>query len=213
MGIDPGRRDTLNNTLLLGRGARDTVAVSGRVVDWWTSPPGRPLFGQLVRTTSMLGPAAEPTRRAFHARKSTEVVIVPWGNSPGCSIDAWRHSAQWTTPDSAGLYTVRLRPESLWASGRPTFDAFYAGNYSYVIGPFTAGPHLAGWGPKGPVPLADAMTPAEVFALHMALSDIKGPSDSAGIARARTWVRANWSIAKKPPGTLILQYWFPDLPR
>ena len=211
MGIRPGGRDTLNNTLLLGRATRDTVAVSGNVVDWWNST--RPsLFGQVVRVTSMLGPAAEATRRALRARKSTEVVVVPWGNDPGCGIYLWRFSAQWTTPDSAGLYTVRLRPESLWASGRPTFDAFYAGIYSYVIGAYTAGPHFAGWGPNGKVFHADAMTPAEVFALYMAVSDIKGPGDSAGIARAQTWVRVNRSIVKKFPGDVILP-WLIDVPR
>src|SRR4030095_16546459 len=67
----PGRRDTLTNTLLLGRGTRDTVPVSGDVVDWW-SRRDRTLYGQVVRMDSMLGPAADPTRRALRRRRSVD---------------------------------------------------------------------------------------------------------------------------------------------
>ena len=211
MGIEPGARDSLNNTLVLGRASNDTVAVSPNVVDQWTRPgPDHPMYGQLVRVTSMLGPGAEPTRRAFRAQKSADAVIVPWGNSPGCSIYVWRYSALWTTPDSSGLYSVRLRAESLWAGGRPTFDAFYAGNYSYVIGPYTAGPHFAGFDATGARVTKPSMTPAEVFALYSALSMIKGPGDSIGLSHARTWVRANASILTRYPAELILPRWSLD---
>src|SRR5690349_16328545 len=89
-----------------------------------------------------------------------------------------------------------------WASGRPTFDAFYAGNYSYVIGPFTAGPHFAGYDATGRKAREDSMTPAELFGLYTVLSNIKGPRDSLGLARARAWVRAN-RVETKFPADLI----------
>src|SRR5262249_2180323 len=123
MGILPGARDSLTTTLL-GRATRDTVAAGGGLVDrsiW--DRRDHTIYGQIVRADSMLGPGSDVVRRRLIARRSTEVLIVPWGNSPGCGIDIWRHSALWVSPDSSGLFSLRLRPESLWVSGRPTFDA------------------------------------------------------------------------------------------
>jgi hypothetical protein len=78
MGIAPGARDSLTNTLLLGRATTDTVPVSGRVVDsmivWGRE---RSMYGQVVRVDSMLGPGADRARRPLRARQSVEVVIVP----------------------------------------------------------------------------------------------------------------------------------------
>jgi len=133
----PGARDSLTTTLL-GRATRDTIEAGAGVVHgtmWMGSR--RAIYGQVVRVDSMLGPGADLARRALTARQSTEVLVVPWGNNPGCGIDVWLQSALWTTPDSSGLFSLRLRPESTWVSGRPTFDAFYATRYSYAYGPYT----------------------------------------------------------------------------
>src|SRR5687767_13769347 len=91
----PGARDSLTTTLL-GRGTRDTIEAGGGAVDrsiWaWSR---HMIYGQVVRVDSMLGPGADLTRRVLNARRSTEVLIVPWGNNSGCGIDIWRHSALW----------------------------------------------------------------------------------------------------------------------
>lgn len=143
MEIRPGTRDSLTPTLLLGRPSRDTIEAGPGDVDrriWFSSRAIR-IHGQVVRVDSILGPGADLVRRALNARHSSDVIVVPWANNPGCGIEVWSRSAEWTTPDSAGLFSVRLRPESLWVSGRPTFDAFFAVNYSYAYGPHTVGPH------------------------------------------------------------------------
>lgn len=208
MEVLPGARDSLTTTLL-GRATRDTIEAGAGVVAgtiWKGSR--RAIYGQVVRVDSMLGPGADLARRALNARQSTEVLVVPWGNNPGCGIDVWRQSALWTTPDSSGLFSLRLRPASVWVSGRPTFDAFYAVNYSYAFGPYTVGPHTEFRGPTGArLERNPAMTPAEVFALYAALPTVAQPSDSLALARLRAWVRANPSVRTRYPGNQILQGW------
>ena len=214
MGILPGARDSLNTMLLLGRATRDTIEAGGGVVDPSVWRSDRVIYGQLVRVDSMLGPGANVVRQSLHVRQSTEVLIVPWANNPGCGIDVWRRrSAKWTTPDSSGLFSVRLRPESVWVAGRPTFDAFFAGNYSYADGPYTVGPHFVFKGPTGATVEGPSMTPAEVFALYAALSTVTQPTDSLAIARLRAWVRANPSVLTRYPGNHILVGWQLDPPR
>jgi hypothetical protein len=199
--ILPGARDSLTTTLL-GRATRDTIEAGGGAVDrsiWYWSR--RAIYGQVVRVDSMLGPGSDVARRALNARGSTEVLIVPWGNNSGCGIDVWGVSALWTTPDSSGLFSLRLRPESLWVSGRPTFDAFFARNYSYADGPYTVGPHFVFNGST-----ADrSMTPAELFALYAALPPVAAASDSIALARLRAWVRENPTARTRYPGNQILQ--------
>lgn len=203
-----GARDSLTTTLL-GRAGRDTIAAGAGVVDRWiVGRFGPSIHGQIVLVDSVLGPGADLTRRALDAQQSTEVLIVPWGNNSGCGVALWHHSALWISPDSAGLFSVRLRPESLWVSGRPTFDAFFAVNYSYADGPHTVGPHTvirdlteANVDGKG------SMTPAEVFSLYSALPAVGHASDSSAIERLRAWVRAHPSVRTRFPGNLILQQW------
>ena len=205
----PGHRDSLTTTLL-GRATRDTIeAGPGVIVDRWIIGPRIAIYGQVVRVDSMLGPGADVVRRALNARQSTEVLVVPWGINSGCGIDLWRRSALWTTPDSSGLYSLRLRPESLWVSGRPTFDAFYAGNYSYAYGPYTSGPHTRLRGPTEAELGGPSMTPTEVFALYAVLPAVGQPADSQAIARFRAWLRANPSVRTRYPGRYILQQWPP----
>jgi hypothetical protein len=208
MNVLPGARDSLTTTVL-GRATHDTIAAGGGVVDrsiWeWSR---HPIYGQIVRVDSMLGPGADLARRALNARQSTEALVVPWGNNPGCGIDVWRQSALWTSPDSSGLFSLRLRPESLWVSGRPTFDAFFAGNYTYADGPHTVGPHTVFKSWTGSVDRKGSMTAAELFTLYAMLPTVAQPPDSIAIARLRAWVRANPSVRTRHPGDQILQ----DLP-
>ena len=209
--IFPGARDSLTTTLL-GRAGRDTIpAGAGVVVDRWiVGRFGASIHGQIFRVDSMLGPGADLARGALDVRRSTEVVIVPWGNTPGCGVALWDHSALWICPDSSGLFSVRLRPESLWVSGLPTFDAFFAVNYSYADGPHTIGPHTVIRGlTEANVDGKGSMTPAEVFSLYSALPAVGQASDSIAIERLRAWVRANPSVRTRYPGNLILQQWPP----
>lgn len=207
MAIIPGARDSLNTMLLLGRPTRDTIEAGGGTVDRmiWAWPRVPAIHGQVVRVDSMLGPQVGLIRRALESRHSTEVLIVPWANTQGCTIYLWQGSAVWTSPDSSALYTVRPRPESLWVSGRPTFDAFFAVNYSYAYGPYTVGPHTPSRTPTGAIDTIPSMTAVEVFAVYVRLSTVKRPTDSLAIARLRAWVRANPTVLTRFPGNLILQ--------
>ena len=208
MSILPGARDSFTTTLL-GRATADTIAAgAGFVARSIWERTDHAIYGQIIRVDSMLGPGADLARQGLVARHSNEVLIVPWENNPGCGIDVWSRSARWTSPDSSGLFSLRLRPESLWASGRPTFDAFFAANYSYADGPYTIGPHTVLHGSVGAELQANgSMTPAEVFALYAALPAFVQSSDPAAIARLRDWVRANPHVLTRYPGNQILQYW------
>jgi hypothetical protein len=119
------------------------------------------------------------------------------------------------TVGRSGLYEIQARPaepasfdDALWpASGRPTFDAFFAVNYSYADGPYTVGPHFVFTGSTG----ADrSMTPAELFALDAALPPVARASDSIALARLRAWVRANPTARTRYPANQILEGWLLD---
>ena len=208
MEIFPGARDSLTTTLL-GHAGRDTIAAgTGLVERSIVGRLGQSIHGQIVLVDSMLGAGADLARRAIDVRQSTEVLIVPWGNNSGCGVDLWQHSALWISPDSAGLFSVRLRPESLWVSGRPTFDAFFAVNYSYAYGPHTVGPHTVIRGLTDVnVDGKGSLTPGEVFSLYSALPAVGHASDSSAIERLRAWVRTHPSVRTRYPGNLILQQW------
>ena len=204
MDILPGARDSLTTTRL-GRATRDTIETGGGVVAWPIRVGShRAIYGQVVRVDSMPGPGADLARRALVARHHRGAHCSQ-GEQPGCGNDVWRGSALWTTPDSSGLFSLRLRPTSLWVSGRPTFDAFFAGKYSYADGPYTVEPHTIFSGPTGANLEGNAsMTRAEVFALYAALSAVAHSSDSLALARLRAWVRANPRGRTRYPGNQIL---------
>lgn len=202
-------------TYLLGRATADTIlagtglVISQPDVSWARNPP---VFGQLVQVERLEGAHAEDVRRVLAARRSSEVVVVPWGYRANCGIDFWRRSARWTTPDSEGFYSLRLRPESLWVSGQPTFDARYASVYSYAYGPYTLGPQDTVRYESGThLVTQSTMSVPDVFALYMALPI--GFGDSAALARLREWVRANPTARTKFPGFLIIAGWAMDSSR
>lgn len=202
-------------TYLLGRATPDTVLAGAEPVlsSFWQRP-NRAVYGQVVRVDSLSGPDAHATRGALTNRRSTEVVVVPWGYSSGCGPDFWRESARWTTPDSSGLFSVRVRPESLWIAGRPTFDALYASIYSYAYGPYTVGPHTHFAATAGATLQGEgSLTPAEVFTLYTMLPTFAQAGDAAATRRLRDWVRANPRVQRRFPGTYILSAWSLDLRR
>ncbi|MBK8246642.1 MAG: hypothetical protein IPK85_04490 [Gemmatimonadetes bacterium] len=123
--------------LILARPGADTVEVgSGLVFDRaaWLRRDPRKIFGQTMQLERIEGAGAERVRRANQERGSREVVLVPWGYDAGCGPYFWRGSAQWSTPDSVGVYVAELRPDSLWSAGRATFDVYVA-EISYAYGP------------------------------------------------------------------------------
>ena len=196
-------------TYLLGQATPDTVLAGvGMILPTRWQRSDDPVYGQLVRVDSLDGPDAERVREALAKLRSSEAVLVPWAYGPGCETARWTRSARWTSPDSSGLFTLRLRPESLWVAGRPTFDALRASVLSYAYGPHTVGPHTRFRGPAGTT-LEDeeSLTPGEVFTLYTVLPTLAQAGDSAAIARLREWVRAHPRARERFPGTYILPHW------
>lgn len=199
-------------TYIVGAATADTILAGpglvGRALPW-VPRPAPSVYGQLVHVDSLNGFGADRMERAFAERRSRAAVIVPWGYDPTCRTDFWMRSARWVTPDSSGLFNLRLRPESLWVAGRPTLDAEYADVRSYVgLRPDQLSA-LA-----GTVLASDrALTPAEVFEIYIRLPMRFAPPDTAAIARLREWVRANPAFLARYPGNFILQRWAPAAPR
>jgi hypothetical protein len=187
-------------TYMLGRALADTVLAGPGLVmrqTGWKRIMARPVFGQLVALERIEGVSAAAIQQAMERRRTNQAVIVPWGNDPGCRTDYWIFGARWLTPDSVGFLTARLRPESLWVGGQPTFDAIHAGLYSYAYGRYIAGPE------RSPGDTAAPLSPAQVFDLYMALP-VAGVKDSMSGTRLREWLRANPTARRRYPANLIL---------
>lgn len=195
-------------TFVLGRAMRDTLfAGEGDIRTSDTGTGTHPVYGQVVRVDSLSGPGAGLTRRALAKRGSSLVVVVPWDYGAACEPFTWRGSARWTSPDSSGLYSAQLRPESLWVAGHPTFDALYATVHSYAHGPYTLGPRRRFPGRRrGAIP-EGSLTPGEVFSLYSRLPTLAQRSDTTATQELREWVRRNPRAQSRWPGTNILPVW------
>jgi hypothetical protein len=199
MSIFAHERDS-TMTYMLGRALADTVLAGPGLVmrqTRWERIMARPVFGQLVAVERIQGASAAAVQHAMERRQINQAVIVPWGNDSGCGTYYWIFGARWLTADSVGFLTARLRPESLWVSGQPTFDAIHAGLYSYAYGRYIAGPQR----PRGDA--APPLSPAQVFDLYMALP-VAGVRDSMSRPRLREWLRANPTAHTRYPANLIL---------
>lgn len=201
----------------LGRGTRDTaIAGAGDVREGGGifQRPGapiadritRPVYGQVVRVSRVggsLGPRLERAMR--NARR--EVLLVPWGYGSDCGVGLWGGSARWSQVDAVGLFTARLRPESLWVDRRPTLDVFAAWYEPYPHGEFlrsrrsrderpdTAGAGGTRW-----------LTAEELFELYRALPALKPVRRDAPaeVRPLEAWHRAHPELATRFPASLIL---------
>ena len=193
-------RDSVR-TLVLARPTSDTVAAGAgfAVATRWDSLRLRlPIFGQVMRVDSIAGRDAERLRKVFLTRGSPQIVVVPWGYNPGCGKDRWEGSARWTIPDSAGLFFLTLRPDSLWVGNRPTFDALYASVYTYAYGPLTTHPGVKPrnhWCPSNP-PLP-SLSAAELYSAYMALP---------GFGEAREPAERRWNEFLQSHADWIFRY-------
>lgn len=123
--------------ILLARAQADTVETGLGLVytraEYLRHDP-RKIFGQTMDLSQIEGFGAEHVREVLASSGTREVVLVPWDYGAGCGPHFWNGSARWSTPDSLGVYTGTLRPDSLWVGGRPTFDVYFA-EVSYAHGP------------------------------------------------------------------------------
>jgi hypothetical protein len=203
-------RDSLT-IYALARGTNDTVLAGGGIVAL-RFPEGfrqrlPPVYGQVFRIDTIEDVGDVALRRAMAASRSREIVIVPWDYDMGCGVYRWTRSTRWVTPDSLGLFSLNVRPESLWVGGRPTFDALYATIRTYADGPFTFGPHSGEMRNSDGASVTLRLPVRDVFALYGALPSGYEKLDAAARARIRNFLRANPHILTTFPGTAIAQGW------
>lgn len=125
------------STLLLGTATKDTIdAGEGPVFEKYLTSLRRPrtVYGQIVRLERAAG-AGTARIGDMMSGGDLHAVLVPWNYSAGCTPVVWQGTAQWTTPDSTAVYLAQLRPDSLWASGMPTFDVLFAEATTFAYSP------------------------------------------------------------------------------
>ena len=198
-------------TYLLARATGDTVAVRQPA----ELPQSRRtflgehmLFGQLARLQRIEGPGGAAVDRTMTARGSQDVVIVPWQYGMDCQPWLWSGTARWITPGTSGVFSVALRPESLWSAGRPTFDAWMAVARSYADGPFTRGP-----GTRLESPAPPNLSAAQFFDLLVALPTDAEVHNPLARTRLRAWMRSHPEAENKYPSASLWVWWTVELSR
>lgn len=196
-------------TYFVGIASADTVhAGSGGLVlsrDGGHFGAGTPrdVYGQAVRVDSLGGANDTLLQRAFERRGDRLVVVVPWDYDPGCQPTYWSRSARWIEPELEGFYTVRLRPDSTWAEGRPTFDAFAAGLQPYPHGSF----FRAGYRGTDALRSRPSLDAREMFSLHrvLPLESRTARTGSTHLDPLKRWAMEHPALATKYPADAILQ--------
>jgi hypothetical protein len=144
----------------------------------------RPIYGQVMRVDSALGPGARPGSR---------VVLVPWDYDSMCNEVPWGSSFLWRRPTARGLYTAALRDSVDWAGGLPTYDVFVTEGQPYTDRPGGNGVTVPN---PGPVPL----TPEELFAVARGFRVVTNAQEAEAATMAMyLWADANPQIAKRSP--------------
>ncbi len=196
-------------TYLLGRARPDTVLAGKGDVEptshgghWGRGAP-RPVYGQLVTTNGFGGADSVSLARAFQRRSSRMVLIVPWDYDSGCETTYWNGSARWIRLRDPGMFALKLRPQSRWANGIPTLDAFVADLEPYPHGLF----FQRGYRGTDALKTKPSLTAAEYFELYRALPERETFRTDPAAARRLldAWERGNPHLAKKYPATKILE--------
>lgn len=187
-------------TVLAGAGAVRPTGAGGH----WGSGRPRAIYGQVILVDTLGGAESVRVRAALAERGDRAVVVVPWDYDPGCEPTYWSTSARWVEPGLEGFYTVQLRAESLWASGRPTFDAFMADFEPYPHGAF----YPAGYRGTDALRSRSSLTAREMFSLYTVLPVYTGGAspDSAALGPLRAWEAAHPELARKYPADIALRW-------
>jgi hypothetical protein len=194
--------------LLLGTASPDTVAAgAGEVTTGGDGGhAGRvgsgPIFGQLIEVARHAGADSLVLARAFERSGSGRVVIVPWSYDAACQPIRWTRGAAWVSLAEPGVFAVRPRPDSLWAGGVPTFDAFMATFEPYRHGDFYRRGHMG----TDSLRTTRSLTPAEYFELLRVIPDWEtlntAPEDSWDAILE--WQAAHPELAARFPATRMI---------
>lgn len=198
-----------SQSMLLGRALNDTLEAGAGGVprlegteDAWSRAGA--IRGQVIEVSRHAGADSLALARAFDRSGSTRVAIVPWEYNAACHPIPWTRSAAWVPLAEPGVFTVRLRPDSLWAGGMPTFDAFMARFEPYPHGAF----FRTGYRGTDSLHTTNALTPAEYFELLRAIPthDEISKNPDAAWARIVEWRSQHPDIAARFPATRMLHY-------
>lgn len=194
-------------TYVLARGTDDTVVAGAGMIKLSAASPRRtsPVYGQVLRVDSVTLANAPAIRGALAARRSNEIVVVPWSYAPDCGNAHWHATARWVTPELLGVFPLWLRPESLWVTNRPTFDAKQAtiGAYGYGIG-LTGPQTVIRDRMRAAVPM---LSVTDVFTLVASLPVRGQTSDAESREPLLRLLRERPHLATTFPGNEIVQWY------
>jgi hypothetical protein len=190
----------LPDTLLAGPGMIEPSAGPGH----WGRGGERQIYGQVIQVERFGGADSTTLALAFGERSIAQAVIVPWDYDPSCRTTIRSRSAQWVPLGVPGMFTVRLRPESEWADGLPTFDAFMADLEPYPLGVL----FQRGYRGTEALRTRPSLSAAEYFELYRALPErnmIRRDPEAAA-ALINRWEQAHPELAQKYPATEVLRW-------
>ena len=185
------------DTVLAGPGYVTPSTYGGH----WGRGNVRDVYGQLVHVDSIAGAYQVAIRRMLQ-HGDRRVVIVPWDYDPSCEPTYWSGSARWVDPGLVGFYKLKIRDESRWVGGRPTFDAFTADLNPYPHGAY----YRRGWHGTDAVRSSQASLDArQLFSLFLALPFYDAPAAMGpdSLAALRRWVAEHPELAKRYPADVI----------
>ncbi len=189
------------SVFVLGRAGTDTLFAGAGDVAYSVQPghyggaSARDVYGLITHVERVVGPAAARLPAGV-----TKVLLVPWDYGADCKPTPYAQSARWVEEGRRGIYTARLRAESLWVSGIPTLDVFAAPREPYA--------------PGAPAPDALRRIPADsMLSLDDVLQVLGTLPEFASMQRdadAATralfaWARANPSQAMMYPVSYIIR--------
>lgn len=144
----------------------------------------RPIYGQIMRVDSALGPGARSTSR---------VVLVPWDYDAGCNATPWGNSFVWRRPGASGLYSATLRDSAYWAGGLPTYDVFVTENQPLVE-------RRGGTGSMLQIGDPAALTPEEFFSIARGFRVVTTERERHLADTAMfLWAEAHPALARRSP--------------
>lgn len=151
-----------SDTVLAGAGL---VAPSPHPGHWGHAGPDHAIYGQVAQVHRIGGAHADFLSALLTQRANSLRLLVPWDYDPMCQPAPWARSARWVAPGNVGFYRARLRPDTLWVAGFPTFDVFHADLQPYPHGLF----YEHGYRGTDSVRTPSALSAGELFDLYALL--------------------------------------------
>lgn len=195
--VAPGYLHSSELSLFAARAEKDTVFVGVEPVPSSFSERSQPIvlrdavWGQAFTIDRLMGAAERLLRQG-----AIEAVLVPWAYDQACEPIYWKHdSVQWVEPRVRGVFMGRLRPESFWIDGRPTFDIAFARHFPVISAT-----------PEGVRYANQQLSPDEYFDLLEFLNSF--PNEDSAFRAYRSWAKEHRELVQKHPARFLYRrYW------